>query len=73
MVKNAAGELTNMISGDARKRLQSQGLIIQADIPIILSGKDHLIKHVLTGPSIIVPFETAFGAFVVDINIKDVK
>lgn len=73
MIKNAAGELTNMISGDARKRLQSQGLIIQADIPVVLSGKGHQIKHVLSGPSIIVPFETAFGPFVVDVNIKDVK
>jgi len=73
MVKNAAGELTNMISGDARKRLQSQGLLIYADIPSILSGKDHIIKHVLDGPSIVVPFETDSGVFVVDINIKDAK
>lgn len=73
MLQNAAGELTNMISGDARKRLQSQGLIIYADIPKVLSGKNHVIKHILGGPSIIVPFETDFGAFVVDVNIKDLK
>lgn len=73
MIQNAAGELTNMISGDARKRLQSQGLIIYADIPTVLAGKGHVIKHVLDGPSIIVPFETDFGAFAVDVNIKDIK
>jgi chemotaxis protein CheX len=73
MVENAAGELTNMISGDARKRLQSHGLLIHADIPTVLSGKNHLIKHVLDGPSIVIPFETDFGAFVADVNIKDVK
>lgn len=73
MMENAAGELTNMISGDARKRLQSQGLIIHADIPIILSGKNHLIKHVLGGPSIVIPFKTDCGEFVADVNIKDVK
>lgn len=73
MMENAAGELTNMISGDARKRLQSQGLVIYADIPAVLSGKNHLIKHVLDGPSIVIPFETSFGEFVADFNIKDVK
>ncbi|MEN6330770.1 MAG: chemotaxis protein CheX [Smithella sp.] len=73
MIENAAGELTNMISGDARKRLQSQGLLIYADIPIVLSGKNHLIKHVLDGASIAIPFETGYGEFVVDVNIKEVK
>lgn len=73
MMENAAGELTNMISGDARKRLQSQGLIIHADIPIVLSGNNHLIKHVLDGPSIVIPFKTGFGEFVADVNIKDVR
>ena len=60
MIENAAGELTNMISGDARKRLQSHGLLIYADVPSVLSGKNHLIKHVLDGPSIVIPFETGF-------------
>ena len=60
-----------MISGDARKRLQSEGLNVSANIPSVLSGKDHLISHVLGGPSIIIPFNTAFGSFVVDICIKD--
>ncbi|MBN1380483.1 MAG: chemotaxis protein CheX [Deltaproteobacteria bacterium] len=73
ITKDAAGELTNMISGDARKRLQSQGHLIGANIPAVLSGKGHLIRHVLGGPSIVVPFQTEFGEFVVDVNIKDVQ
>ena len=73
MIENAAGELTNMISGDARKRLQSQNLVIYAGIPVVFSGKDHLIKHVLDGPSIVIPFETDYGEFFVDVNIKDVE
>jgi chemotaxis protein CheX len=73
MIENAAGELTNMISGDARKRLQSLNLVIYAGIPVVFSGQDHLIKHALDGPSIIIPFETDYGDFFVDVNIKDVK
>ncbi len=72
-VQDTAGELTNMISGDARKRMQSKGLIVTAGIPSVVSGKGHEIRHVLDGPSIIIPFNTAFGSFVVDVNIQQKK
>lgn len=70
LVRDTAGELTNMISGDARKRLQSKGLIVKAGIPSMVSGKGHEIIHTLQGPSIVVPFTTACGPFVTDFNIK---
>ncbi len=66
-ILDAVGELTNMISGDARKRLEAEGLIITAAIPTIISGKNHTIKHIVNGPSIIIPFSTAHGSFVVDV------
>ena len=69
-VLDAVGELTNMISGDARKNLESEGLIITAAIPTIISGKDHVIKHIITGPSIIIPFSTAHGIFVLDVCLE---
>jgi chemotaxis protein CheX len=72
VIKDATGEITNMISGDARKTLQSEGLHISANIPSVVSGKDHLVSHTLQGPSIIIPFNTAYGSFVVDICIKGV-
>lgn len=66
-IRDAVGEITNMISGDARKRLEAAGLTISAAIPTVVSGKDHEIKHVLGGASIIIPFEIAEGHFVVDV------
>ena len=33
MIQDAAGEITNMISGDARKRLQNEGLNVSSNIP----------------------------------------
>jgi len=68
-VMDAVGELTNMISGDARKRLEGEGFIVTAALPTVVSGKDHVIKHVLGGPSIIIPFSTTHGMFVVDVCI----
>lgn len=70
-VRDAVGEITNMISGVARKKLESQGYNIVAAIPTVVSGKDHAILHVLGGASIIIPFEVANGAFYVDVCLDD--
>jgi len=72
-VRDAVGEITNMISGVARKNLESQGFNILAAIPTVISGKDHCILHVLGGPSIIIPFETPNGPFFVDVCLSDVR
>jgi chemotaxis protein CheX len=69
-INDAVGEITNMISGDARKRLEGVGFIITAAIPTVISGKDHVIEHVLSGPSIIIPFEIDEGSFFVDVCIR---
>lgn len=69
-IKDAVGEITNMISGDARKRLETEGFKITATIPTVVSGKGHEIRHVMGGPSIIIPFATADGLFVVDVCLE---
>lgn len=68
---DAVGELTNMVSGDARKRLEKEGFNIAASIPTVVSGEHHSIKHVLGGPSIIIPFDTEEGPFYVDVSLAD--
>jgi chemotaxis protein CheX len=69
-IKDAVGEITNMVSGVARKKLEELDLSISAAIPTVVSGKNHSILHVLGGPSIIIPFETDHGPFVVDVCLK---
>ena len=69
-VRDAVGEITNMISGVARKKLESQGFNVHAAIPTIVSGESHAILHVLGGPSIIIPFETDAGPFFVDVCVN---
>jgi chemotaxis protein CheX len=61
------GELTNMVSGAARKKLEAEGLSVSAAIPTVVSGGGHSIRHVLGGPSIIIPFDTESGPFFVDV------
>lgn len=70
-IKDAVGELTNMVSGVARKKLEAEGLNVTAAIPTVVCGHNHSIVHVLGGPSIIIPFEIDEGSFVVDICLSD--
>ena len=72
-ITDAVGEITNMVSGAARKELESIGLTVTAAIPTVVAGKDHLIKHVLGGPSIVIPFEIEEGLFAVDVCISTLK
>lgn len=66
-VRDAVGEITNMISGDARRVLDEMGLKLSAAIPTVISGKDHTITHISTGPTIAIPFATDHGPFTVEV------
>jgi len=70
-IKDAVGEITNMISGVARKNLEAEGFYIQAAIPTVVAGKNHSITHVMGGPSLIIPFEIDEGSFVVDVCLSE--
>jgi chemotaxis protein CheX len=70
-IKDAVGEITNMVSGSARKRLEAEGFSLSAAIPTVVSGKGHSIVHVMGGPSIIIPFNTEHGPFVVDVCLTE--
>jgi len=69
-VLDAVGELTNMISGVARTHLERNGFSVYAAIPSVVIGEGHTINHILKAPSIVIPFSTAQGDFVVDVCIK---
>ncbi|HET57476.1 MAG TPA: chemotaxis protein CheX [Deltaproteobacteria bacterium] len=69
-IEDAVGELTNMVSGAARQRLDVMGISLSAAIPTVVRGKDHCIVHTLGGPSIIIPFETDNGNFVADVCMR---
>jgi len=69
-VLDAVGELTNMISGSSRKLMEKDDLKVVAAIPTIVFGRAHTIYHVIKGPSIVIPFETEAGQFVIDVCLK---
>lgn len=69
-VKDAVGELTNMISGDSRRRLEEIGHHFLGTIPSVISGYGHEIKHITKGPILSIPFNTQAGPFTVEVCFK---
>jgi chemotaxis protein CheX len=69
-VKDAVGELTNMISGDSRRRLQGIGYTFQGSIPAVISGPGHEVKHITRGPILSIPFSLNGSGFVVEVCFK---
>ncbi|MCW7755388.1 chemotaxis protein CheX [Desulfobotulus sp. H1] len=69
-VAEAAGELANMISGQARKELESVGLVYEGAIPSVASGENHELKHITDGPKIAVPFVVADSAFTLELSFE---
>ena len=66
-VADAVGELTNMISGDARARLEDQGFRFSAAIPTIVRGKNHVVNHIVEGGmTVFFPFSTGSGDLFVE-------
>jgi chemotaxis protein CheX len=70
-VKDAVGEILNIVSGQARQKLETQGRILKGAIPTVISGKNHSITHITKQSIVAVPFETSNGQFTIEVCIED--
>lgn len=66
-IADAVGELTNMISGQARRELEEMGKVFKAAIPSVVTGRNHSITHYSNGPKIAIPFYTDNGEFTIEV------
>ena len=69
-VRDAVGEITNMISGQARRGLSEMGYVFQGATPTVIMGNGHTISHVTGGPIMAVPFSTEHGEFIVEVSFQ---
>lgn len=70
-VKDAVGEILNIVSGQARKKLESMGRSLKGAIPTVITGKNHTICHITKHPIIAIPFETDNGHFTIEVCIEE--
>ena len=66
-IQDAVGEISNMISGQARQELEELGLTLKAAIPSVVMGKDHTIMHITAHPVMAIPFATDNGDFTIEV------
>jgi chemotaxis protein CheX len=66
-VRDAVGELTNMISGQARRDLVAMGMVLEGAIPSVIMGRDHSVSHITGGPILAIPFTTPNGEMTVEV------
>lgn len=65
-IQDAVGEITNMISGQARAGLKDIGLTLQGSTPTVIVGNAHIISHITSSPVIAIPFHSISGPFTVE-------
>ena len=70
-VSDMVGEITNMVTGGAKKVLSEKGYRFDMAIPSVISGKDHVIRHKSKAPIVIVPFKTSAGDFFIEICFEE--
>jgi chemotaxis protein CheX len=60
-VQDMVGEITNMICGGAKNELDQKGYDFGMATPVVVSGKNHRIKHQVNGKKMVMPFSHESG------------
>lgn len=66
-VRDAVGELANIIAGGAKRSLAESGYDLKISIPSVIVGQDHTISRPTGVPCFEIPFETDAGPFSVEL------
>lgn len=69
-LKDGVGELLNIIFGQSKVVLNQKGYQIEMAIPTIVSGDSLKLRHVATGPTLILPFASNAGGFYMEIGLS---
>ncbi|SIR45853.1 chemotaxis protein CheX [Aeromonas sp. RU39B] len=66
-VTDMVGEITNMVTGGAKRMLGEKGYEFDMATPIVVAGPSHTITHRADGMKIMMPFECDFGRATIEI------
>ncbi|MBD3344733.1 MAG: chemotaxis protein CheX [Chitinivibrionales bacterium] len=62
------GEIANIIAGNAKQHLD--GLNLMISLPNVIIGKSHTLSTQKGVPTLIVPFQSPSGEFVMEVSLK---
>ncbi len=68
-VADAVGELTNIIAGGAKAKLDH--LDMSVSLPTVITGKSHSVEFPKTVTPICIPFESEWGRITVEVGLME--
>ena len=66
-VTDMVGEITNMVTGGAKRMLAEKGYEFDMATPVVVSGTNHTITHKADSTKLLMPFESEFGKATIEI------
>ncbi len=66
-VTDMVGEITNMVTGGAKRILGEKGYDFDMATPVVVAGPNHTIAHKADSTKIMMPFECEFGKATIEI------
>jgi len=60
-ITDLVGEITNMVTGGAKRMLSEKGFEFDMATPMVVSGQNHTINHKSEGPVVIIPLSSEHG------------
>ena len=69
-VKDALGEISNMLAGGIKERLSSEKIDLELAIPTAVAGKSYIISAPKGTQRVVVPFTIEQGQFFVEIKYQ---
>jgi chemotaxis protein CheX len=67
-VKDALGEIANMVAGGVKERFATENINLELAIPTAISGKSYTIASTTTSNRVIIPFSIEQGQFFIEIK-----
>ncbi|WP_114324783.1 chemotaxis protein CheX [Candidatus Colwellia aromaticivorans] len=65
------GEITNMVTGGAKRLLSEKGFEFDMATPVVVSGKNHTIHHKSKGPIVIISLKGDAGRAYIEFSFDD--
>lgn len=72
-VRDAIGELGNMVAGGAKARLQDMGVDLSIGLPTVVEGENHHLSNPGDAICRVVPMETAKGMFYMQVSVSNAR
>lgn len=70
-ITDLVGEITNMVTGGAKRLLSEKGFEFDMATPVVVSGKNHTIHHKSKGPIVIISLKGDAGRAYIEFSFDE--